>query len=336
MIHPLKAAVIIPTCDRAPALDRCLRSLTQQTMPLDAFEVLVVDNGRTRQTHEMAERYASALPLTYLCAPEPGLHVGRHQGMKSAQSDILIYADDDIEAEPTWVEAIVDTFQDPGIALVGGNNYPLFEEEPPDWLKYWWRKRVYKGRALWSLSILDFGAGVFEIDPAYVWGCNFSIRRPVLLEAGGFHPDGFPQELLHLRGDGETHVSHHVGRGDYKAVFNSRASVHHRIPAVRMTPPYFEQRAFAQAVSDSYADVRRSHGFHSSTLLRVRAAMKRLASCARINIGSVLFAANPARKKLAKVQAAMLQAYWRGYRFHQAQVRLHSDLLAWVLRETYF
>ena len=114
-----------------------------------------------------------------------------------------MFADDDIKAEPGWVEAVVRTLENPKIALVGGNNYPLFEEPPPEWLVRWWDRPVYKGRALGSLSILDLGEGVFEIDPGYVWGCNYSIRRESLLKAGGFHPDSVPKERLLFRETGK-------------------------------------------------------------------------------------------------------------------------------------
>jgi glycosyltransferase involved in cell wall biosynthesis len=208
----MKASVIIPTRNRADVLVRCLAALTRQTLPIDEFEVLVVDNGSIDSTCDVAKAYGQSLQLTYVTAPVPGLHVGRHAGLLRAKSDVLIFADDDIEALPTWVEAVVDSFKDTGVALVGGNNYPLFEEDPPAWLLRWWKRPVHIGRAMGSLSILDFGDGIFEISPGYVWGCNFSIKREVLLKAGGFHPDGVPKEQLRYRGDGETHVSDVVRR----------------------------------------------------------------------------------------------------------------------------
>jgi hypothetical protein len=59
-------------------------------------------------------------------------------------------------------------------------------------------------------SILDFGNAIQEISPDYVWGCNFSIRKEVLLKVRGFHPDGMPDEFLRYRGDGETSVSREI------------------------------------------------------------------------------------------------------------------------------
>src|SRR5687768_10321857 len=136
----MKVSVIIPTRNRAPLLQRCLRSLTRQTVPAGDFEVLVLDNGSTDATATVAESFQEQLMLARVFTPEPGLHVGRHEGARHAKSDLLVFADDDIEAEPTWIAGIVRSFDEPTVGLVGGNNYPKFEESPPAWLARWWDK----------------------------------------------------------------------------------------------------------------------------------------------------------------------------------------------------
>jgi len=330
------ASVIIPTRNRAGFLARCLESLTRQTLPIESFEVLVVDNGSTDHTSDVAKHYASFLQLIYVSAPDPGLHVGRHQGMWRANSDVLMFTDDDIEAEPGWVEAVAQTFVNSDVALVGGNNYPLFEEAPPAWLLRLWERPVYKGKALPRLSVLNFGEGMFEINPGYVWGCNFSIRRDVLLEAGGFHPDGVPKDQLRYRGDGETHVSDFVRKSGLLTLFNSRASVRHVVPASRMTKAYFEQRAYAQGISDSFAEIRRNGGLNKSLSTNVGRQLARLRSALGTCVRSLARAGDAVEQELLAVRRAAGQAHRRGYTFHQREVRADPTLLAWVLREHYW
>jgi glucosyl-dolichyl phosphate glucuronosyltransferase len=331
----VKASVIIPTRNRADLLGRCLESLTQQTLAPESFEVLVIDNGSKDHTASVAKKYADALQITYACVPEPGLHNGRHAGLRRAKADVLIFTDDDVEAEPTWVEAVLETFQDPDIALVGGNNYPNFEVDPPAWLLHWWQQPKGKGHALNSLSILDFGAGVFKIDPGYVWGCNFSIRRDVLLKARGFHPDGYPIERIRFRGDGETHVSDVVRSSDLRSVFNSRASVRHLVSGNRMTRAYIEQRAYAQGISDSYTIIRHNGGLATPLPLKVRRKLR----CIRIEltnlIHSVMSMADSVKRELCAVQRSALLAYRKGYEFHREAVSKNSALLDWVLKQDY-
>lgn len=331
----MKASVIIPTRNRADILARCLDSLTSQTLPAEAFEVLVIDNGSTDDTPEVARRHASLLQLTYVSSPEPGLHVGRHEGMRHAKADVLIFGDDDIEAEPDWVEAVVQSFDDSTIVLVGGNNYPLFEEPPPTWLLRWWEKPANKGRALGSLSILDFGEGVFEIDPGYVWGCNFSIRRDVLKKVGGFHPDGMPKERLHFRGDGETHVSNMVRNSTLRTLFNSRASVRHLVSKDRMTKEYFEQRAYSQGISDSYTDIRRYGGPHIPLPFRMKRRIRSSRYVMAAYIRSVMQGEGTVGRQMHEVRYAAAIAYRKGYESHQKKVQDDPLLLAWVLKESY-
>jgi len=234
-----------------------LKSITLQTFPPDEFEVLVIDNGSTDTTKEIVETFNKTIKnIRYFYDETPGLHIGRHRGLKEARSEILVYADDDIEAFPTWLEGIWASFQDENVALVGGKNLPKWEIEPPYWIYEMWMDTNQYGHSLGYLSVLDFGNKVMEIDPVYVWGCNFSIRKKVLLAAKGFHPDGFPQDMIQYRGDGETSISIYIRKNNYKAIYNPGASVYHFVPKNRMTIDYFCKRAFNQGVSDSYAHIR--------------------------------------------------------------------------------
>ena len=144
----MKATVILPTYNRAESLDRCLSALTRQSLKAGEFEVIVVVNGSTDQTLHVVKRYATALNLSVASLPEPGLHAARHEGMRRAAADVLLFADDDTEAGTGWVDSVVRTFEDPRVLIVGGNNYPAFQEPPPRWLTQLWETPVYKGRAL--------------------------------------------------------------------------------------------------------------------------------------------------------------------------------------------
>lgn len=333
----IQASVIIPTRDRAELLRLCLESLTRQTLAPGDFEVIVVDNGSCDSTPEVAAAYSTRLDLRYVAAPEPGLHVGRHAGMRAARAGVLMYADDDIEACPRWVEAVVRAFGAPHVALVGGNNYPRFEHEPPAWLRKWWSepvREVRRGRALGYLSVLDFGTGRFPLDSRFVWGCNFSVRRQALEAVGGFHPDSVPKDRLRLRGDGESHVANEIRKRGWVTMFDSDASVHHLVSTERMTRAYFEQRGFAQGISDSYTAVRRHR---SASLPASQAFRTRLRSAlgAFRERWRVIGASDVAARELMKVRIAALRAWADGYAFHQAALRSDADLLQWVMKEDY-
>ncbi len=330
-------SVIVPTRNRAAALAACLESLTTQTLAAERFEVIVVDNGSSDDTTAVAQGYSSRLPLVLLHEPNPGLHVGRHAGWRAARSEVLVFADDDIVATTGWLSAVASQFgSDPALAMLGGNNFPAFEHEPPPWLLWAWEQPVVvagrRGRALGALSVLDFGDGVFDFDPGWVWGCNFSVRAAVLRSARGFHPDGVPVERLHLRGDGETHVSEVVRKHGWPCRFDGGASVYHAVTAARMKPAYFEKRAFAQGVSDSYARVR-MRGKADGPLARMRASTKR-AIVSLQHRTNLPMGTGPA-EQWQSIVALQRRANALGQAFHQRAIRSDPSLHDWVLQADY-
>lgn len=311
-------SVIIPTRNRASYLSRVLESLTRQTYPINKFEVMVVDNGSTDSTRDICASFAQKMPqLQYLCEETPGLHAGRHRGMITANADILVFGDDDIQASPTWLEGIAEAFSDRQVVLAGGKNLPKFQLDPPAWIRRMWEKERKGGRILPYLSILDLGDEMREIPPYHVFGCNFSIRKVVLIEAGGFHPDAMPPELIRYRGDGETHVARYIAERGFKALYHPKASVHHLVPMDRMTESYFVKRAFLQGISDSYTELRSR---------KKRSPLKNLylKVMHRLLLG------------LKFIRKARIQTgYVGGYCYHQDQVRKDPELYRWVMRETY-
>lgn len=324
-------SVIIPTRNRSELLAQALESLTRQTLPLAEFEVVVVDNGSTDRTAEVVEGFRNDLPLLrYVHEARPGLHAGRHSGMNAARGDILTFADDDIEALPSWAASIVKAFADPSVALVGGNNLPLFVEPPPRWLRALWRRRTAEGgRAVPPLSILELPGGARPFSPMRVWGCNFSVRREVLLAAGGFHPDGMPPELIRFRGDGETHVSRYVVGARLKCLFVPGASVYHKVTPERMTFAYFRQRGYNQGISDSYAALRGSLRNKPAR----RGILRRAAGWASQRLIEPLpLPAATARRALRELYEGQLE----GRAFHQRAYREDAELREWVHRPNYF
>lgn len=309
----IKLSVVIPTRNRAKVLEKALQSILNQTLSQNYFEVIVVDNGSTDNTKNIVDSFVEKIDnLVYIYDDNPGLHIGRHRGLLAAKSDILAYGDDDIEATPTWLEGVMESFEDESVALVGGKNIPNFESSPPDWILEMWQKGGEQ-KVLGHLSILDFGDEIQAINPYYVFGCNFSIRKNVLLEAGGFHPDGMPQEIIKYRGDGESYVSRYIMDKGYKTIYNPKASVYHLCSTSRMTKKYFAQRSFNQGISESYADIRddKSKSFWKKRL-------------------KILI-----KKYLLSRDTIIEEELIRGYEYHQNEAKKDSNLMEWIKRESY-
>ena len=320
-------SVIIPTRNRADLLSLTIQSLLSQTLDKDHFETLIVDNGSTDHTEEVAKKFINQLQnLRYIHAPEPGLHIGRHRGMREAKGDILVFADDDIEATSAWLESYHQLFSDSQVAMVGGNNFPLFIQPPPNWLKCLWEySKLGRGRSLPALSVLDLKGGLRKLSPYLVWGCNFAIRKSVLVEAGGFHPDLMPGELIQYQGDGETHVSRYIAESGLKCMFHPGASIHHKVTPERMTHSYFRKRGYSQGVSDSYTALRNQD-------VSGRNLMRRGALWVWRKLKNRVFLSAEARQALDEFK----QGHHEGYAYHQNCYKNNPEIRAWVHKSNYF
>jgi glycosyltransferase involved in cell wall biosynthesis len=263
---------------------------------------------------------------------KPGLHIGRHRGARLAQSDILVYADDDIRPFKTWLHGIACGFRDERIVMVGGNNLPDFESEAPTWVQQMWAENEH-GRTCGCFSLIDCGEKVKKIPPDMVYGCNFSIRKLALIKAFGFHPDGMPKDLICYRGDGETAVSQAILRMGFNALFHPDASIYHWVPQRRMTQDYLFERGYAQGISASYSKIRASKGANCGLLsdrrliLAVKKSLRKVFYNGRCFLGL---------RPISKAQQWFVKGHETGFAFHQQAAIRSSSLLDWICQADYW
>lgn len=316
-------------------LREALESLVPEIASDGSAEVVVVDNGSSDETRDVVAAFAARVnfSIIYHYEPCPGLHVGRHRGAELSRAPLLAYLDDDVIVEPGWLSAVVEQFaSDPKIGLVGGPCRPIWEAPPPIWIDAF-RREVAGGWCVAELSLIDLGADTKDIPPAYVFGCNYCVRKDVLYFMGGFHPDGMPDHLLRFRGDGENGLSTKIAQTGLRIVYDPRAGVGHRVPASRATERYFSSIARRNGVSTAYSLIRQSEGGLPSVLARgVRGLF--VGSLRRIK--NRLCEAD----RTTRLQKAMFFRQQVAFNLHMLRhyIRIISDLRlkAWVLRETYF
>jgi glycosyltransferase involved in cell wall biosynthesis len=332
----MSISVIIPTQNRCILLEKTLESIYRQTLDKSLFEVIVVDNGSIDSTKKITESYQSKLNLIYLYEDEPGLHVGRHAGLRESHYENLVYIDDDIEAFPEWLETIYTTFEnDESVVLIGGKNLPNYEISPPFWILEMWNNTNEHGHVLSELSILDYGEFEKEISPYFIFGCNFSIRKKILLESGGFHPDGMPFELIKFRGDGETYVSQYVLNNGFKAFYHPKASVYHWVSKERMTEEYFCKRKYIQGISDAYTNLRINDlNFTKKTnfLSQIKSFLKIILGFEQLRVlNEITYNMN-----LSDFQKKLNQSYNNGYNYLKKCYERDDRIKKWVHKNNYF
>ena len=202
------ASIVVPTRDRAGYLDVALDSIAPQVRAAGA-EVIVVDDASRdrRRVAEIAARHGAR--CEHLLQPQ-GLNAARNAGVAAARADLVVFVDDDVEAPPGWLDALLAGAA--GAAdhdVLGGPIRPRLEgahlrlcgrEDPP-------------------ITALDLGPD--DADAELVWGANLAIRRRALDRLGPF------EEGETGAGDEEEWVRRYRGEGG-RVRYVAAAGLDHR------------------------------------------------------------------------------------------------------------
>jgi cellulose synthase/poly-beta-1,6-N-acetylglucosamine synthase-like glycosyltransferase len=300
-----------------------LISLLQQEFPSEQYEIIVVDNKPSAEVHrivqELEEKWQRS--LRYVEEPKVGLLNARHTGAKRARAEILVYVDDDIIAPPGWLNAILEPFKHPLVAVVSGKIVPKWEVQPPGWLSQF--PSSY-------LSLLDLGDETQELSwPKGVYGCNMAVRRSTLYEVGGFNPDVIgDRRLIWLVGDGETGLHKKICEAGYKVMYTPRAWLYHRIPPERLRVRAFCNRGLLEGLCWSYIHIRNTGGqglFALRTTRRAFLAFMRAISCC-------IRAVFQRNRRVRSISDAWL---WYGYGMQHLYAVIDPRLRAFLLKDSY-
>jgi GT2 family glycosyltransferase len=179
-------SVVIPTRDRSASLQRALRSLAKQTVDDEAFEVIVAGDGCRDDSVARARGMDVPYRMTVVDGEHRGRSAARNRGAARAAAPVVLFLDDDMEADPDLLAAHVRAHDGRRDYAVLGH-FPLAAAPgSPDQavrlVRTWW-DRHFDG---WQ-------------DPAYRFAfddfCtgNVSISRHTFDRLGGFD-ESFPHD----------------------------------------------------------------------------------------------------------------------------------------------
>jgi GT2 family glycosyltransferase len=181
------ASVIVPNWNGILHLPVCLDALRAQTYP--NVEAVLVDNGSTDGSQALV---ADQYPEVRLVALDHnlGLTGGNNAGFRAAAGEILISLNNDTEAEPGFVEAVVAALLDHPEAGMAAAKMRLFDR----------RDLLHSAGDGYALDGIPYNRGVWQRDegqfdePGWIFGgCGGAVayRRAMLDEVGLFDESFF-------------------------------------------------------------------------------------------------------------------------------------------------
>jgi len=110
----MKASIIIPTYNEEDCIERCIKAVLNQNHK--DLEVILVDDGSTDKTAEIAKRY----PIKIVKGKHGGNSAAKNFGWKKAKGDVVIFIDADMVIHPKYVYETLKCYED---KKIGGTTH---------------------------------------------------------------------------------------------------------------------------------------------------------------------------------------------------------------------
>ncbi|HMI80942.1 MAG TPA: polysaccharide deacetylase family protein, partial [Solirubrobacterales bacterium] len=205
-------SVVVPTHERRGTIARHVAALDRQS--LRDFEAIVVVDGSADGSAEALRALDVSFPLTVIEQENQGVARARTAGAAAAEGEILLFVDDDMEADPQML-AEHDASHREGFDFVLGD-LPLHPDSPPNLLSwgvgYWANSRRERLEAAGNeLGLDDLLTG------------QMSVSRKAFDAVGGFDAS-FTRDGLVPSGD--IDFGYRILKAGFRATFNPAAISH--------------------------------------------------------------------------------------------------------------
>jgi glycosyltransferase involved in cell wall biosynthesis len=220
----VKISAIICTYNGEKFLSKTLDSLKQQSLDKNDYEIVVVDNNSTDATASITKSFMTDYPelnMQYALQVKAGLSYARNKGIEVAKGAVIVFIDDDAQANTDFLAAHLQVYTTyPNAAGSGGKVIAdYYNGETPEWISTYIDGLI---------SVIDLGDVVKQFQGKYPIGCNMGFKRSVVQEMGGFNTE------ITYRSD-EKFVFLQLQKNKYDIYYTPNAIAYHHIPAQRLT-----------------------------------------------------------------------------------------------------
>lgn len=170
--------IVVCTRNRGRQLRMCLDAIVgaidNQNRPV---EVVLVDNGSTDDTGEVARNWAAAarFPVHVVFEPRPGLSIARNTALRHARGRIIVFTDDDCRLAPDYLPRLFHHYDNDFEPVIRGGRVELGDADDAEFTT----KRDRRPARLLDIAEVVSAAG-------FIIGCNMAMPREAADRIGRF------------------------------------------------------------------------------------------------------------------------------------------------------
>ena len=227
-------SIIVCTYNRDKYLYGALQCIAENGFPIEAYEIVLVNNMSTDNTEAECKRFENDYPninFRYFVETNQGLSFARNRGIKESRGGVLVFLDDDSYIQQDYLKNLQRQLNNyPDADAFGGKIDPIFESgEAPKWLSKW--------NYSW-VSAIDLGEKVCQFKgKAFPIGANMGIRKAMLDRTGAFNTQ-LGRSKKNLMGGEEKDLFARIRLQGGSIYYFPDVLVHHVIPPSRTTKEY--------------------------------------------------------------------------------------------------
>lgn len=233
MYNP-KVSILIPLYNSESYIAQTIESCINQTYK--NVEIIIVDDGSTDKSYEVAKTYESQYPnITLLKQKNAGAPVARNKAFELSKGDYIQYLDADDILDPDKIYKQLVALEEKKKNTIAYSKLGVFNKTIHNtiWINNR-LKNVYNDSKAFLLDLWASGAGIFTI----MW----LTPRELIQNSGGWdetltkNQDGeffarvtfladtvvyVPESISYYRTDNENSISRHVSKKSLQANFDS-------------------------------------------------------------------------------------------------------------------
>lgn len=274
-------SVILCTYNRDKYIYNVLKSLAENTLPPDRYEIVLVDNNCTDNTRGECDRFVKDFPdvtFRYFVETNQGLSHARNRGIRESKRDILVYVDDDALVNKEYLQTYADFFaQQPEIDAAGGPIIPQYETEEPDWMSHFTKALIT------GYKYLGDKAKEFPKND-YPGGGNAAYRASVFEKVGLFNVE-LGRKGDSLVGAEEKDIFDKMTTLGMRFYYLPTAILYHLIPEKKLGKDYFDRLTYSIGKSERMRTKRIGNGKY---LKRLASELVKWAGSVALCIGYTL------------------------------------------------